>query len=104
MGKRRGKQQRPQAVGSQGAVGRALILTGLCFLGLAVPFGLRELAVVRGWPSVEGEVVGSEILQHRTSHYPKVELQYAVDGKTYTSAYRWQVKLSREEVEAKLAR
>jgi len=65
------------------------LILGLGFLSGAVYAGRRPYAIVKTWPTVEAQVVESELYRERTSLViksgRKVVFRYQVGGKDYTT-------------------
>jgi len=70
-------------------VGSILTLVGLILLGVAGWTGNRQYTILKTWPSVEAEVVKSEVISYRDSEGDRmyraaIDFRYAVDGREYT--------------------
>jgi hypothetical protein len=70
-------------------VGTIFTLVGLILLGVAGWTGNRQYTILKTWPSVEAEVVKSEVISYRDSegdvmYKAAIDFRYTVDGKEYT--------------------
>jgi hypothetical protein len=66
-------------------IGALFALVGLGMLAGSYWTAQGRIAIVRDWPTTEGEVLASEITTHRgddsTTYGVKIEFQYTVEGK-----------------------
>jgi hypothetical protein len=70
-------------------VGAIFFLVGLALLGAAGWTGNRQYTVLKTWPTVEAEVVRSEVISHRdsegiTMYRAAIDFRYSVNGVEYT--------------------
>jgi hypothetical protein len=70
-------------------VGSIFILVGLILLGFAGWTGNRQYIILKTWPSVEAEVVKSELISFRDRegdqmYRAAIDFRYTVDGREYT--------------------
>jgi len=75
-------------MGSPKLIGAIFFVVGLGLLGGAGWAGNRQYTILKTWPSVEAQVVNSEVIQYRdsdgdTMFKAAIDFRYTVDGKEY---------------------
>ena len=87
----------------------ACLVFAIVVFGYAVPFYIQQSRVLRTWPSVDAEVIGSRVVEHATTAGPlyatEIRFTYLVNGQPVTGQFVFpHESTSRERKQAQVAR